>query len=130
MTSVSTERTSRRNSESSPSSALEETGIELEIRTNRPTSTGSCDGNTSIIDNVEPVNPQSLLPVDRGLDAWLFLLGATATEILIWGVPFSIGVLHLYWTTELFPGRGSSTLTLAATLQAGLLYMLVAIVGP
>jgi hypothetical protein len=35
------------------------------------------------------------------------------------GLPFSVGVLHSYWTSELFKGvEGSeSILTLAATLQ-------------
>jgi hypothetical protein len=78
----------------------------------------------------DPLNSQSLHPVDRGSNAWLFLLGATSIEILIFGLPYSIGVLHLYWTNTLFPGHGASTITLAATLQAGLLYMMVAVFGP
>lgn len=78
----------------------------------------------------DPLNSQSLLPVDRGKDAWLFLLGATVIEILIWGLPYSIGVLHLYWTNTLFPGQGATTITLAATLQSGFLYLSVAVFGP
>jgi hypothetical protein len=77
------------------------------------------------------VNPllQSLLPVDGGKHAWLFLVGATTIEILIYGFSFSIGILHLHWTS-MFGEANSSTVTLASTLQAGMLYMLLGIVGP
>ncbi|WVR03298.1 hypothetical protein IAU60_000289 [Kwoniella sp. DSM 27419] len=72
----------------------------------------------------------ALPPVDGGYRAWLFLVAATIIEMLVWGLPFSIGVLHLYWTNVLFPGQGASTITLAATLQTGLLYIGCAVVGP
>jgi hypothetical protein len=82
------------------------------------------------VDLTAPENATSLPPADTGKAAWLFLAGATAIEVLIWGIPFSIGVLHAYWTDELFPGRGQSTITLASTLQTGLLYMVAALSGP
>lgn len=73
----------------------------------------------------------ALPPVDGGKQAWLFLLGATAMETLVWGIPFSIGILHQYWTSTLFEGKhGESTLTLAAALQTGLMYMSCGIFGP
>ncbi|WVQ93949.1 hypothetical protein IAU59_001027 [Kwoniella sp. CBS 9459] len=73
---------------------------------------------------------EALPPVDGGMKAWLFLLAATSIEILVWGLPFSIGVLHVYWTNEVFHGEGAGTITLAATLQTGLLYICCALVGP
>jgi hypothetical protein len=82
------------------------------------------------VDLTAPENATSLPPADGGKAAWLFLIGATAIEVLIWGIPFSIGVLHAYWTDELFPGRGTGTITLAATLQTGLSYMVAALSGP
>ena len=82
------------------------------------------------IDLTAPENASSLPPADVGRAAWLFLIGATAIEVLIWGIPFSIGVLHAYWTEELFPGRGTGTITLAATLQTGLTYMIAALSAP
>ncbi|WWC72506.1 uncharacterized protein I206_106468 [Kwoniella pini CBS 10737] len=76
-------------------------------------------------------NPTEILPpVDGGSKAWLFLVAATYIEIIIWGLPFSIGVLHVYWTNTLFNGQGESTITLAATLQTGLSYMTIACFGP
>ncbi|TYJ55128.1 hypothetical protein B9479_004165 [Cryptococcus floricola] len=78
----------------------------------------------------EPDYATSLPPVDRGRRAWLFLVAATSVEILIWGLPFAVGILHVYWTNTLFPGHGASTVTLAATLQTGLLYMSAALFGP
>ncbi|WVQ83811.1 hypothetical protein IAT38_005955 [Cryptococcus sp. DSM 104549] len=72
----------------------------------------------------------TLPPVDRGHRAWLFLVAATTIEILVWGLPFSIGILHVYWTNTLFEGRGASTITLAATLQTGLMYMGCVFFGP
>jgi hypothetical protein len=95
---------------------------------------GATGSRTSIpeqdIDLTAPENASSLPPADGGRAAWLFLIGATAIEVLIWGIPFSIGVLHAYWTEELFPGRGTGTITLAATLQTGLTYMIAALSGP
>jgi hypothetical protein len=72
----------------------------------------------------------ALPPVDGGRKAWAFLLGATVIEVLVWGLPFSVGILHVYWTNTLFHGQGESTITLAATLQTGLLYMSGMILGP
>ncbi|WWC70632.1 uncharacterized protein I206_104583 [Kwoniella pini CBS 10737] len=78
----------------------------------------------------EEISIEVLPPVDGGKQAWLFLLGATYMEMLIWGLPFSIGILHVYWTNTLFEGEGASAITLAATLQTGLLYMSCAFFGP
>jgi hypothetical protein len=82
------------------------------------------------LDLSAPENASSLPVADTGRAAWLFLIGATAMETLIWGIPFSIGVLHAYWTDELCAGRGTSMITLASTLQTGLLYMVAALSGP
>ncbi|KAK8845320.1 hypothetical protein IAR55_006033 [Kwoniella newhampshirensis] len=82
-------------------------------------------------DNEQQYNPVDVLPpVDGGRRAWLFLIGATSIEILVWGLPFSIGILHNYWTNTLFKGYGEGTITLAATLQTGLLYMIAGLFGP
>ncbi len=62
-----------------------------------------------------------LLPIDQGYDAWLFLASATLIETPVWGLPFSVGILIVCWTNELFNGYGGSTVTLAATLQTGLM---------
>lgn len=71
----------------------------------------------------------SLPPVDRGRAAWSFLIAGTIIEALVWGLPWSVGILHNYWAHEMFPGA-ESTLTLAATLQTGLMYMTAALIGP
>lgn len=71
---------------------------------------------------------QALAPPDYGYGAWSFLIAGTVVEMLVWGLPWSVGVLHEYWAREMFPGE-ESTLTLAATLQTGLMYMTAAI-GP
>ncbi|TXT04255.1 hypothetical protein VHUM_04253 [Vanrija humicola] len=71
----------------------------------------------------------SLPPVDGGRAAWSFLIAATVIETVVFGIPFSIGVLHNYWATHMFPGH-EGTLTLAATLQTGLIYMSIAVLGP
>ncbi|ODN74831.1 hypothetical protein, variant 2 [Cryptococcus amylolentus CBS 6039] len=78
----------------------------------------------------EPAHATSLSPVDGGWRAWLFLVAATWIEVLVWGLPFSVGILHVYWTNTLFPGEGASTLTLAATLQTGLLFVNAGLFGP
>jgi len=75
---------------------------------------------------------EALPPVDRGKDAWLFvfLLGAGVLEFFIWGWPTCVGILRVYWLNHIFGGREESTITLAATLQSGLLYLGVGIVAP
>lgn len=72
----------------------------------------------------------SLPPVDGGKAAWSFLVAATIMEMLIWGLPFAIGVLHEYWISTQFRGESEATITLAATLQTGLLYMSTAAFAP
>lgn len=72
----------------------------------------------------------ALPPVDKGTAAWSFLVAATIMEMLIWGLPFAVGILHEYWLSTLFRGEGESTITLAATLQTGLLYMSTAAFTP
>lgn len=72
---------------------------------------------------------QALPPVDEGRDAWSFLIAATLVETIVWGLPWSVGVLHQYWSATMFPDD-ESTLTLAATLQTGLMYMTAAFLGP
>jgi hypothetical protein len=86
----------------------------FEVDDSRPTSAGADFEPQSSSDFI-PLLP----PVDGGKDAWLFLLGATTIEILVWGLPFSVGVLREYWSRELFPTEvyhGDTMLTLAATL--------------
>jgi hypothetical protein len=63
------------------------------------------------------------------MHAWRFLAAATFMETTVWGLPFTVGVLHAYWSAHLFPDA-ESTLTLAATLQTGLMYMSTAFLGP
>lgn len=72
----------------------------------------------------------ALPPVDSGHEAWLFLISATLIETLVWGLPFSVGILNVYWTQTLFKGYGGSTVALAATLQTGLMYMSTGLLGP
>lgn len=78
----------------------------------------------------ESATHYALPPVDGGRRAWAFLAGATVVEMLVWGFPYSIGILHAYWSNTLFKGYGESAITLASTLQTGLLYMSCAIFGP
>jgi len=73
----------------------------------------------------------SLPPVDRGKQAYLFLAAATILEASIWGLPFSVGVLHEYWTAEMFAGQDAeSTLTLVSTLPTSILFLSGTVLGP
>lgn len=71
----------------------------------------------------------ALPPVDRGIGAWSFLVAGTVVETITWGLPYSVGVLHAYWAHEMFPGN-EGTITLAATLQNGMLFAGAAFFGP
>jgi hypothetical protein len=41
-----------------------------------------------------------LPPADSGRAAWLFLFGSFMIEMLLWGFPFSFGVLQDYYTNH------------------------------
>jgi hypothetical protein len=72
-----------------------------------------------------------LPPVDRGRHAYMFLAAAIVLEASIWGLPFSVGVLHEYWSSELFANSNAeSTLTLVSTLPTGLLFLSGTVLGP
>lgn len=115
--------------QSTPSIPLETFSSRRSGRSNSASASVSPDVDVDV-DLSAPENASSLPRPDGGKAAWLFLVGATSIEVLIWGIPFSIGVLHAYWTEDLFKGRGASTITLASTLQTGLLYMVAALSGP
>lgn len=100
------------------------------IRPSPPLSSDSSLSRAAAETSPEPEHSIAALPpVDRGRGAWLFLAAATLMEACVWGLPYSIGVMHAYWSTQLFPGA-ESTLTLASTLMSGLLLLAGALVGP
>lgn len=70
----------------------------------------------------------ALPPIDGGTGAYAFLLAATTIEVMVWGLPFSVGILQAYWR-DMFPDD-QSTVTLAATLPNGILYFAGAVLGP
>lgn len=54
---------------------------------------------------------QELPPMDRGMDAWLFLAACFAMEALVWGFAFSYGIFQAYYTaTPEFANSGDIAL--------------------
>jgi hypothetical protein len=94
-----------------------------------PRSTGSRPKESDL---ESPINYiEALPPVDGGCQAWSYLVAATILETLIWGIPYTVGIFHEYWTSTLFKGQGGEgVITLASTLQTGLMYMSTAAFGP
>ncbi|KAL1407268.1 hypothetical protein Q8F55_006686 [Vanrija albida] len=70
----------------------------------------------------------ALPPIDGGRPALLFLAAATIIEVMVWGLPFSVGLLRAHWA-DMFPDD-ASTVALAATLPSGILYFAGAVLGP
>ena len=69
-------------------------------------------------------------PPDTGY-AWIFLAAGFLIETLAFGYVFSIGIFHSYWEKTLFPGASASTvITLATTLNGGLMYITAVVIGP
>ena len=79
-------------------------------------------------DTSRPRELPSLPAADTGRAAWSFLVAATTIEGIVWGLPYSVGILHAY-AVRMFPGQ-ESTVTLAATLQNGLLLVGAGLLGP
>ncbi|KAL7004056.1 hypothetical protein EMMF5_006385 [Cystobasidiomycetes sp. EMM_F5] len=94
-----------------------------------PTSAHSVSDMTLIHpDTPASVSVSALPDPDKGY-AWVYLAAAFAVETLAFGFTFSIGVLHEYWTSTLFPGN-PFILTLVATMQSGLIYIAAIAIGP
>lgn len=70
-----------------------------------------------------------LPPADGGRAAWSFLVAGTIIELIVWGLPYSVGVLHEHLSNVEFPDD-KATVTLAATLQNGLLFVGAGFLGP
>ncbi|KIM99724.1 hypothetical protein OIDMADRAFT_165885 [Oidiodendron maius Zn] len=65
----------------------------------------------------------SLPPADRGSAAWLFLTGCFFIETLLWGFPFSYGVLQDYYIThEPFKGHDKGVSAVGTTCS-GVMYL-------
>lgn len=71
----------------------------------------------------------NLPPPDRGRAAWTILAAVTVIELIVWGLPYSIGILHKYWVHDMFP-NSESTVTLASMLHNGMLLVGVGLCGP
>jgi hypothetical protein len=111
-----------------PGPSLPETPIETEPPS--VLSAGeSVDGDEALGEHESEREVRPLAPADRGRDAWLFLLGSTVIETVVWGLLNAVGILQHYWTTEQFPEH-EATVTLAAALMNGLTFMSAGIFGP
>ncbi|RSL68708.1 hypothetical protein CEP54_002751 [Fusarium duplospermum] len=65
---------------------------------------------------------QSLPPVDRGKEAWLFLAASFMVEALTWGFPFAFGIFQDYYSTNA-PFKGSSSIAVIGTCAMGIMYL-------
>lgn len=66
---------------------------------------------------------QRLPPVDGGRAAWLFLTGCFAIEMVLWGFPFSFGVLQEYYSTHPPISSNPSSISAVGTTCSGILYL-------
>ncbi|KAK4935188.1 hypothetical protein LTR10_023719 [Elasticomyces elasticus] len=64
----------------------------------------------------------SLPPADRGRSAWMFLAGCFIIEMLLWGFPFSFGVLNDYYTTHPPISRNANEVSAVGTTCSGIMY--------
>lgn len=63
----------------------------------------------------------ALPPVDGGWRAWSMLAAAFMVETLLWGFPFSFGVLQAYYRTHLPISGNTNGLSAVATTCTGLM---------
>jgi hypothetical protein len=78
------------------------------------------------LDHEPPHHSLPLPPVDTGLRAYTFLFGCFIFELIIWGFPFSFGVLREYYTTHppFSTNPSSSSISAVGTTCSGILYIL------
>ena len=65
----------------------------------------------------------SLSPVDSGRAAWLMLAAAFTIETLLWGFPFSFGVLQTYYRTHPPISRHAEGISAVGTTCSGIMYL-------
>ncbi|KAG8691385.1 hypothetical protein FRC11_004498 [Ceratobasidium sp. 423] len=111
-----------------PESAQQDTPERVSIR-----SIPQLDSITNGNDNSRSITPQedgiqaeehsssviessNLHPADRGLHAWLYLLGAFVVETLVWGFPNSFGVFLSYYSKMYKEEKGAELLLPLAAL--------------
>ncbi|KAI1908636.1 hypothetical protein LOZ39_004066 [Ophidiomyces ophidiicola] len=93
-------------------------GLELEKKW-----TSKSNRSNEFQDEQLPSSALPLPPVDRGIRAWLFLVGAFLIESLIWGLPFSYGVFQdFYETHEPFESNPSGIAAIGTT-ALGVMYL-------
>ncbi|KAF8607541.1 MFS general substrate transporter, partial [Ceratobasidium sp. AG-I] len=69
------------------------------------------------------LEPSNLAPADRGIQAWMYLVGAFVVQTLLWGVPNSFGVFLTYYSDAFYGEAGADLLLpFAGTLCSGLMY--------
>ncbi|KAF8916010.1 major facilitator superfamily domain-containing protein [Mucidula mucida] len=68
--------------------------------------------------------------MDRGFDAWAYLVSAWAVEFLVWSYPFSYGVFLNHYATHEFSHVSSTVLSLVGSTSTGLMYLLSLILLP
>ncbi|KAM0751381.1 putative monocarboxylic acid transporter [Meredithblackwellia eburnea MCA 4105] len=98
-----------------------------------PSQHSTTAANESQSELAPPTSATSALPpVDGGKDAWSFLAAATIIEVLVWGLPFCAGVLRAQLTKDLFPDGtpGQELISVALSLQSGLMYCSAIVFGP
>ncbi|KAJ5179220.1 hypothetical protein N7492_002430 [Penicillium capsulatum] len=75
------------------------------------------------IDDTNRLREFSLPPVDEGKDAWLCLVGGFFLEVMVWGFPFSFGVLQDYYTSHEPFSQDASSVSLVGSCCMGIMYL-------
>ncbi|KIW79986.1 hypothetical protein Z517_06601 [Fonsecaea pedrosoi CBS 271.37] len=80
-------------------------------------------GDQQITDRSNAHETASLPSVDGGKAAWLFLSGSFCIEMLLWGFPFSFGVLQDYYSTHPPLSRHPAGISAIGTTCSGIMYL-------
>ncbi|KAJ5820301.1 hypothetical protein N7474_005892 [Penicillium riverlandense] len=65
---------------------------------------------------------QQLPPIDRGINAWLFLAACFTMEALVWGFAFTYGVFQAYYS-EIEEFKNSGNIAVVGTCAMGIMYL-------
>nr|POE51775.1 monocarboxylate transporter 12 [Quercus suber] len=84
---------------------------------------------TSINEEPEPGDGQSLPPHDSGIAAWRLLLSVFVFEALLWGFPLSFGVFQNYYS-HLPQFQDDPFVSTIGTVASGLTYLAAPIIIP
>ncbi|KAK8212264.1 MFS monocarboxylate transporter [Phyllosticta capitalensis] len=95
-----------------------------------PASPSSPGGSSNVTERKQPPQAVAWVPPNRGLRAWLQVLGAFCLYFGTWGIIQAFGVFEAYYKLNLLPTHSTSDIAWIGSLQSFLMMFVGILSGP